>query len=286
MFATPRTPLGDSALLASLTFVAAAIAAVGAAVLVAVAAAVVAVLQGSSSPEAITSSVTSYWATVATIVASQAAMLCVALAAWWCTGGTFRRRLSLTAPRVTLMEGATILAACGVPMAIALFAAATLPSFTDPTQIMSIWSDTPPLLAVLWIAIIGLLPGITEEILLRGLIQRGFCRRLGPVIAILVTSVLFAFLHVDPAAMGLAFILGLWLGVVAWRTGSIILPILTHILVNSSWNTIQIVGLQAPLNATLGTILLVVVGVVTTTAFVYSIGILRRVGKGHSAILE
>jgi membrane protease YdiL (CAAX protease family) len=86
--------------------------------------------------------------------------------------------------------------------------------------------------------------------------------------------------------MGLAFILGLWLGVVAWRTGSIILPILTHILVNSSWNTIQIVGLQAPLNATLGTILLVVVGVVTTTAFVYSIGILRRVGKGHSAILE
>ncbi|MBL9119530.1 MAG: CPBP family intramembrane metalloprotease [Phycisphaerae bacterium] len=278
----PKTSLGDSALLATLTFVVAAVVAVGAALSVAIVGAILATLRGVPAAE-IEAHLSGYGATLVTILVSQAAMLGVAVGAWKLTGAPFRTRLGLVAPRVTKTEGVILLVAGGVPAALSLLAASVPPSMGDGAAIEAIWNNLPVLPAILWILTIGLLPGTVEELLFRGMIQRGFMRRLSPVAAILLTSFLFALMHIDPPSMALALVLGLWLGVLAWRTESIVLPMLTHILVNSGWNAGQFVVRQTEMETNHVLIAVGVIGAVSLVAFVLAIGILRRAGAVPSA---
>jgi membrane protease YdiL (CAAX protease family) len=46
--------------------------------------------------------------------------------------------------------------------------------------------------------------------------------------------------HVAPHAVAAAFPLGLWLGVLAWRTGSVWPGIVCHAFVNGAWNVWQV----------------------------------------------
>ena len=46
--------------------------------------------------------------------------------------------------------------------------------------------------------------------------------------------------HVSPQGIALATILGLWLGVLAYRTGSIWSGIFCHAAINSGWNVWQV----------------------------------------------
>ncbi len=61
-----------------------------------------------------------------------------------------------------------------------------------------------------------------------------------PGVAILVTTVLFAIMHVMPHAVVNAFVIGLWLGVLAWRTGSVWPGVVSHAFINGIWNIWQI----------------------------------------------
>ncbi len=54
--------------------------------------------------------------------------------------------------------------------------------------------------------------------------------------AILVTSVAFAAMHKDLAWMVFVLPVGIWLGVVAWRTGSIWPGVVGHMTLNSVFN--------------------------------------------------
>ena len=278
----PKTSLGDSALLATLTFVVAAIVAVGGSVGVAIVGAILLTARGVA-PAEIQTQLGGFGATLAMILVSQLAMLGVAVGAWKLTGAPFRARLGLVAPRVTKAEGVILLVAGGVPAALSLLAASVPPSMGDGAAIEAIWNNLPVLPAILWVLTIGLLPGTVEELLFRGMIQRGYMRRLSPVAAILLTSFLFALMHIDPPAVALALVLGLWLGVLAWRTGSIVLPMLTHILVNSGWNAGQLVVRQAEIETNHVLIAVGVIGAVSLVAFVLAIGILRRAGAAPSA---
>ena len=47
-------------------------------------------------------------------------------------------------------------------------------------------------------------------------------------------------MHIDPRQMAYVFPVGLWLGVVAWRTGSVWPGILCHAFLNGAWNVFQI----------------------------------------------
>lgn len=78
------------------------------------------------------------------------------------------------------------------------------------------------------VMIIGILPGFGEEFLFRGYIQTRLLERWPPLLAIFGTSAMFAVMHVDPQHMLFAFPLGLWCGVVAWRTGSLWTAVLCH----------------------------------------------------------
>jgi membrane protease YdiL (CAAX protease family) len=75
---------------------------------------------------------------------------------------------------------------------------------------------------------VGLAPGIGEELLCRGLVQRGLEPRLGRLPAILIAALFFGALHLETVHAVFAGILGLYLGVVAVLAGSTRAAILCH----------------------------------------------------------
>ena len=86
------------------------------------------------------------------------------------------------------------------------------------------------LLAVL---ALGIAPGFGEEIFFRGFIQRGLARRLGALWGVLLAAAVFGLAHFDPIHSSLAFVLGVYLGVVTQLTGSIRTAILCHAVNNT-----------------------------------------------------
>ena len=75
---------------------------------------------------------------------------------------------------------------------------------------------------------LALAPGFAEELLCRGLVQRGLEARLRKPGAVLVAAIFFGLLHWDPVHGGFAVLLGLYLGTVAARAGSIWPAIICH----------------------------------------------------------
>jgi len=80
----------------------------------------------------------------------------------------------------------------------------------------------------------ALVPGIAEEILCRGLVQRGLQRRYGPIPAILLASLFFGALHLDPIHSALAAILGLYLGAIAYLAKSVRASMGCHVANNTA----------------------------------------------------
>lgn len=85
-----------------------------------------------------------------------------------------------------------------------------------------------------WLALlgIGLAPGIGEELLCRGLVQKGIEPALGPGRAVVVAALVFGILHGDPIHGASAAILGLYLGTVVVLAGSVRAAILCHAVNN------------------------------------------------------
>ncbi len=73
---------------------------------------------------------------------------------------------------------------------------------------------------------------VTEELLFRGIILRGLLSRYGPVLAVGLSSLLFALVHLNPWQFISAFWLGVALGWFYLRTGSVNICILGHAVSN------------------------------------------------------
>jgi membrane protease YdiL (CAAX protease family) len=86
---------------------------------------------------------------------------------------------------------------------------------------------------ILFVAFLGIVPGLVEELFFRGYMQRRLLLRWPAWAAILVTSLAFAAVHIDLSWVAFALPIGVWLGVVAWRTGSIWPAVVSHMTVNS-----------------------------------------------------
>lgn len=83
---------------------------------------------------------------------------------------------------------------------------------------------------------IALLGPISEELLFRGgvltsLMQRHSAQGVWVVIAL--SAAIFAFIHLNPAQMPAAFVLGAYLGYAYWRTESLVAPACIHVFNNS-----------------------------------------------------
>ena len=82
---------------------------------------------------------------------------------------------------------------------------------------------------------IGLLAPLSEEIVMRGGILKELLKstKLSPWGAIAISALFFSLIHMNPAQMPYAFVIGLLLGWMYWRTGSI-LPCMAYHWANNS----------------------------------------------------
>lgn len=85
---------------------------------------------------------------------------------------------------------------------------------------------------VVVLLLVAVIPAWTEETLFRGFLQRGLERRLGRAAGIAMASVAFGIIH-GPARAPSALALGLLLGWIASRTGSIVPSVAAHAVVNA-----------------------------------------------------
>ena len=90
--------------------------------------------------------------------------------------------------------------------------------------------DAPTWLTLLSVSIFA---PLFEEWLCRGLVLRGLLQKKSPVVAISLSALFFAVLHMNPWQAVPAFILGLLFGYVYYRTGSLKLTMLMHCVNNT-----------------------------------------------------
>jgi membrane protease YdiL (CAAX protease family) len=98
-------------------------------------------------------------------------------------------------------------------------------------------SGTAPLLVLL---AIGLAPALGEELLFRGFLQRWLSLRLSGPVAVLGAAALFGLAHLDVVHGPAAFLLGAYLGTLAWLGRSLLPAILCH----ATNNTVAVLGVQ------------------------------------------
>lgn len=87
------------------------------------------------------------------------------------------------------------------------------------------------IIGALAISVVG---PLAEEVVFRGAIM-GYMLRKGvnPWVVILFSALLFGLMHINPAQVPFAMIVGVILGVIYYRTGNIILTTIIHIINNS-----------------------------------------------------
>lgn len=82
--------------------------------------------------------------------------------------------------------------------------------------------------------VIGLLVPFAEELVFRGAILKSLLTKYRPWIAIVLSAVIFSVGHLNPAQMPHALLIGLLLGWMYWRTGSILPGMAYHWANNSA----------------------------------------------------
>jgi membrane protease YdiL (CAAX protease family) len=103
---------------------------------------------------------------------------------------------------------------------------------------------------LLTIVSVGVLAGVCEELFYRGPLQTAFIRKLPPWAAIILVGVLFGAIHMDLPGLPIRAALGVLLGWIVWRSGSIYPAMLAHGLFDSAslamfWWALRSQGEQA-----------------------------------------
>jgi len=86
--------------------------------------------------------------------------------------------------------------------------------------------------AFLFLITLSVAAPLGEEILCRGLVLRAFMSRYSSIVAIVLSAVIFAALHMNATQSLCAFLFGIFAGAVAVRTGSIWPSVAAHLGVN------------------------------------------------------
>jgi uncharacterized protein len=99
------------------------------------------------------------------------------------------------------------------------------------THPLSRWAaGQETLIDVLAIALIYAVgAAVSEELLFRGYLMRGLLKHWHPIAAIGLSAFLFGLVHLSPAHALAVMPLGVWMGYVAWRTGSTTNTIIVHL---------------------------------------------------------
>jgi membrane protease YdiL (CAAX protease family) len=82
------------------------------------------------------------------------------------------------------------------------------------------------------IIIVALIPAISEELLFRGFVQRSFQREMKPLQSAVLAGIIFAGFHLNPFSFIPLAGLGIFLGFIAMRSGSIVTSMTAHFFNN------------------------------------------------------
>jgi hypothetical protein len=87
------------------------------------------------------------------------------------------------------------------------------------------------------VMVFGVIAGTAEELFFRGYMQTRLAEAWGAARAVVVTAACFGVLHIDVSGvhMALAFAMGLYLGFVVERTGSVLPAIVCHVVNNVAY---------------------------------------------------
>lgn len=83
------------------------------------------------------------------------------------------------------------------------------------------------------LVMLAVVPGICEEVLFRGYVQRQFERGTGAAAGIALSGILFGLYHIRLTQALPLIVLGLYLAYITWRTGSLIPAMLVHFANNA-----------------------------------------------------
>lgn len=117
---------------------------------------------------------------------------------------------------------------------------------TAMDRITQMFRSAPGISWLVLVLALGLGPGVGEEIWVRGHVLRSLEGRFRMRWAIVVSAVIFALLHLDPAHMVFALPFGLVFGWLTIRTGSVLPGTICHAFVNSGVNLIRAIALRDP----------------------------------------
>jgi hypothetical protein len=166
----------------------------------------------------------------AVITVNGLALAAVALAAAALSPERLVARLALGAPRRG--AGGVALAVLGtLGLSLALDAAVDLCGLGQVgflARFRAVVLALPPGRVVALTLVIGLVPGLCEELFFRGYVQTRLVARFGAPRAVVAAGLLFGAVHLDPVQSPLAAALGVYLGLVALRAGSIWPAVAAH----------------------------------------------------------
>jgi hypothetical protein len=142
----------------------------------------------------------------------------------------FRQRLGFV--RSHLPGWAILLFVAATPFCGFLGEALMMLTFGEPSgqlkMIQEIAGSQRGLMSAATVFLLAMAPPFTEECLFRGYVQRRLLERWRPAWAIAVSALIFTAAHLDPGHMLAVLPIGVWLGVIAWRTGAVWPAILCH----------------------------------------------------------
>ncbi|MGL4798769.1 MAG: ABC transporter permease subunit/CPBP intramembrane protease [Cellulosilyticaceae bacterium] len=94
--------------------------------------------------------------------------------------------------------------------------------------------------------VVACMPAVCEELLFRGIIYKGMENGKHGRRAVVVTAILFGIMHMDMVKIPVTAVLGLALGYVVYKTGSIFLAMLMHLINNGLAVVIDHLQVQPP----------------------------------------
>jgi membrane protease YdiL (CAAX protease family) len=83
------------------------------------------------------------------------------------------------------------------------------------------------------LVVIALLPALCEELVMRGALLPSLAVRIAPAPAVVLTAAVFAIIHFDPIRLLFTFVLGLVLGTLRLRSGSLWPSVMVHLTLNT-----------------------------------------------------
>jgi membrane protease YdiL (CAAX protease family) len=169
------------------------------------------------------------------VVIPQVAMTIPALIAAFVSPIGFRQRLNLTMGHWPVWLWC--LAAMATPL-IGLISSVVVGLFMEDSkslvEMSKIFRDLANNGFLLPLAfLIGATPGVCEELLFRGYVQSRLTTRFSGAVGIFLTSIIFAVFHMDLVHSTAVFALGVWLGWIAWQSGSLFPAMLAHFVNNA-----------------------------------------------------